>query len=162
LLRFEGVDDRSAAEALLGHTLYAPLLDSTVLGDDEFWVHELVGATVVDPRGAVLGRVDAVEANPAHDQLVLDSGVLVPMAFVVEQRGTELVVDPPDGLLELCRASTSSPSSRSTSSARSARRCSVGRAPRASSTCGSTIPATMPAIATAPSTTRPTAAARAW
>jgi 16S rRNA processing protein RimM len=101
LLRFEGVDDRSAAEALLGHTLYAPLLDSTVLGDDEFWVHELVGATVVDPRGAVLGRVDAVEANPAHDQLVLDSGALVPMAFVVEQRGTELVVDPPDGLLEL-------------------------------------------------------------
>ena len=44
----------------------------------EVWVHELIGAEVRDRAGAVLGRVVAVEANPAHDLLVLDSGALDP------------------------------------------------------------------------------------
>ena len=43
----------------------------------------------------------AVEANPAHDLLVLDSGALVPMVFVVEQRDGVVVIDPPDGLFDL-------------------------------------------------------------
>ena len=75
--------------------------DADVLDDDELWVHEVVGAEVVDRAGAPVGRVTAVEANPAHDLLVLDGGVLVPMVFVVEQRDGVLVIDPPDGLLDL-------------------------------------------------------------
>jgi 16S rRNA processing protein RimM len=102
LVHFEGIDDRSAAEALLGEELTAePLSGDEVLADDEFWVHELVGAVVRDRAGAQLGTVVAVEANPAHDLLVLDGGALVPMVFVVEQRTDEVVVDPPDGLFEL-------------------------------------------------------------
>ena len=51
------------------------------------WVHELIGAEVRD-RAGVTHRPRRVrcEANPAHDLLVLDSGALVPMVFVVEQR----------------------------------------------------------------------------
>jgi len=71
------------------------------LGDDELWVHEVVGAEVHDRSGATLGHVVAVEANPAHDLLVLDGGTLVPMVFVVEQRDGVVVIDPPEGLLEL-------------------------------------------------------------
>ena len=56
---------------------------------------------VVDRDGAPVGTVTAVEANPAHDLLVLDGGALVPMVFVVEQRDGVLVIDPPDGLLDL-------------------------------------------------------------
>jgi len=102
LLRFAGVGDRSAAEALLGVELTAvPLGDEVELADDELWVHEVVGAEVHDRAGAVLGRVAAVEANPAHDLLVLDGGALVPMVFVVEQRDGVVVIDPPDGLFDL-------------------------------------------------------------
>jgi len=102
LLRFAGVDDRSAAEALLGVELTAvPLGDEVELADDELWVHEVVGAEVHDRAGAALGRVAAVEANPAHDLLVLDGGALVPMVFVVEQRDGVVVIDPPDGLFDL-------------------------------------------------------------
>ena len=36
-------------------------------------MHELIGAEVRDRAGSALGRVDAVEANPAHDLLVLDA-----------------------------------------------------------------------------------------
>jgi 16S rRNA processing protein RimM len=102
LVRFDGVDDRTAAEALQGLELTAePLGDEVELADDELWVHEVVGAEVHDRSGAVVGRVVAVEANPAHDLLVLDGGALVPMVFVVEQRDGVVVIDPPEGLFDL-------------------------------------------------------------
>jgi 16S rRNA processing protein RimM len=103
LVHFVGVEDRTAAEALQGLELSgAPLgEDEVVLDADELWVHELVGAEVRDRDGVVVGRVVAVEANPAHDLLVLDGGALVPMVFVVEQREGALVIDPPQGLLDL-------------------------------------------------------------
>ena len=103
LVHFAGIDDRTAAEALQGLELSgAPLTDDEVaLDDHEMWVHEVVGAEVLDRAGAVVGHVVAVEANPAHDLLVLDGGALVPMVFVVEQRDGALVIDPPDGLLDL-------------------------------------------------------------
>jgi 16S rRNA processing protein RimM len=107
LVCFEGVDDRTAAEALHGRMLTADRLgDDVALDEGEFWVHELVGASVVDTAGTTLGTVISVEANPAHDLLVLDSGVLVPMVFVVGQQTADdgavvVAVDPPEGLLDL-------------------------------------------------------------
>ena len=68
--------------------------------DGEVWVHEVIGAAVVDRAGRDHGRVVAVEANPAHDLLVLENGGLVPMVFVVEHVGDRVVIDPPDGLLD--------------------------------------------------------------
>ena len=41
-------------------------------------MHDLIGAEVRDRAGARIGRVDAVQANPAHELLVLDSGALDP------------------------------------------------------------------------------------
>jgi 16S rRNA processing protein RimM len=101
LVRFEGIDDRTDAEALLGVVLTAAPLGGDALDEGEHWVHELIGARVVTRDGAAVGHVIAVEANPAHDQLVLDTDVLVPLVFVVEQQQGTIVVDLPDGLLEL-------------------------------------------------------------
>src|SRR5262245_61099761 len=101
LIRFEGVADRTSAEALLDAVLTAPPLDGDdMLETGEFWVHELIGSRVVDSAGVALGTVVAVEANPAHDLLVLDGGALVPMTFVVERRDDAIVVDVPEGLLD--------------------------------------------------------------
>jgi 16S rRNA processing protein RimM len=97
IVHFEGVDSREAAEQLRGVSLTADRLDAT---DGELWVHELIGSVVCDRAGAELGRVVAVEANPAHDQLVLDGGGLIPVVFVVEHAGGVVTVDPPDGLLD--------------------------------------------------------------
>ncbi len=107
LVRFEGITDRSAAEARRGTVLSADAPGEPPEG--EVWVHEMIGSSVFDIAGAPLGEVVAVEANPAHDLLVLDGGELIPMVFVVEVRAGEgdgpgaVVVDPPEGLLEVNR-----------------------------------------------------------
>lgn len=97
IVAFAGVTDRDGADALRGTTLRAePLSDP-----DALWVHELIGAEVVEQVGnRSLGRVAAVEANPASDILVLEEGGLVPLRFVVEHSPGRVVVDVPAGLLE--------------------------------------------------------------
>lgn len=97
LVRFDGVTDRNAADALRGRTLWAPPLHDP----GTLWVHDLVGARVVTATGHVVGTVAAVESNPASDLLVLDSGGLIPLRFVTDHRaGDTVTVDIPDGLLE--------------------------------------------------------------
>ena len=99
IVAFEGVADRNEAEGWRGTVLSGDPLDHDN-DTDEVWVHEVVGSQVCDPAGRVLGRVTAVEANPASDLLVLESGHLVPMVFVVEAGGGRVVVDPPAGLFD--------------------------------------------------------------
>jgi len=95
VVRFAGVETVDAAEALRGSMLTAEPLE-----DDDLWAHDLIGCEVHDTNGRMLGTVTAVEANPAHDLLVLGDGALVPMPFVVEHEPGRVVVDPPDGLFE--------------------------------------------------------------
>jgi 16S rRNA processing protein RimM len=100
VVRFAGIDDRDRAESIRGLVLRAPGLDDP----DALWVHELIGADVVRPDGSLVGRVDAVEASGADDLLLLDTGALVPVGFAVGwDENRRLVIDPPDGLLDLDR-----------------------------------------------------------
>lgn len=97
LVTFEGVVDRDSADSLRGVALMAEPLEE----DGTLWVHELIGAQVVDVAGRHLGSVEAIEASPASDLLVLPGERLVPLVFVTERRedGT-VVIDPPPGLLD--------------------------------------------------------------
>jgi 16S rRNA processing protein RimM len=97
IVRFEGVDDRDAAESLRNEVLTADPLELP----GELWAHQLIGAQVVTGDGRALGSVAAVEANPAHDLLVLTDGTLIPVVFVVEHAAHQVVVDVPEGLTEL-------------------------------------------------------------
>lgn len=100
LVTFIGHSDRTAAEQLGGTTLYAEPIDDGE-GDDTLWVHQLIGATVQEIDGTVWGTVVSVEDNPAADLLVVDSGHLVPVNFVVGDIVDNVVtVDTPDGLFD--------------------------------------------------------------
>jgi len=96
IVGFAGINDLEGAENLRGLVLSAPPLDDP----DAFWVHELVGSSVVGVDGIEHGSVAAVEANPASDLLVLDNAGLVPLRFVVSRRPGLVVIDPPAGLLD--------------------------------------------------------------
>jgi len=98
IVLFEGLRERNAAEALRGTLLRAePLEDDS--GD--LWVHELIDSAVALTDGTVVGTVEAVQANPASDLLVLDSGALVPVVFVTATEPGRITIDPPEGLLEV-------------------------------------------------------------
>ena len=98
IVTFEGLSGIDEAEGARGTQLFAPPLDDP----DTLWIHELIGSSVEDATGRVLGTVDSVEANPASDLLVLDGGALIPLRFVVgNEPGVRIIVEVPDGLLDL-------------------------------------------------------------
>lgn len=99
LVRFEGVDDRTAAEKLTNAPLMAEPLDDD--DDDALWVHELIGSRVIDRHGVERGTCVGVLDNPAHDILELDGGALIPVTFVVSCVNGVTIVDPPEGLFDL-------------------------------------------------------------
>ena len=95
-VRFEGSDSRTAAEGLQGLELRAEPIDDP----DALWVHELIGRPVRLVNGDTVGVVTEVESNPASDLLVLDTGALVPLRFVISNGADGIVIDPPVGLLD--------------------------------------------------------------
>jgi len=98
IVHFDGYESRTAAEALRDVVLEAEPMEGE---DDELWVHELIGTEVVTVDGTAVGRCVAVVANPAADLLELDSGALVPVVFVVGREAGRVLIDPPEGLLDL-------------------------------------------------------------
>lgn len=106
LVKFEGVDDRSAAEGLRGR-LFISADHARSLDDDEYWPEQLTGCTAVLRDGRRVGEVVRVDPGPAQDILVLStpSGErLVPLvkAIVVSVDVPErrVVLAPPEGLLD--------------------------------------------------------------
>jgi 16S rRNA processing protein RimM len=110
LVRFVGIADRSAAEALRGTLLVADSTTSPASEDgEEFWDHELVGLAATLGDGGVLGEVIDVLHPPGPPMLVIrrDGGSEITVPFVheivptVDLVGSKVVITPPDGLLEL-------------------------------------------------------------
>ena len=97
LVVFDGIASREEADELRGAVLTAEPIDDP----DELWVHELIGSVVVETDGTERGVVQSVLANPASDVLVLDSGALVPLTFVVDRAAGRIVVEVPPGLFDL-------------------------------------------------------------
>ena len=97
IVTFEGLDTRETAEQWRGVVLSAPRLDD----ESVIWIDQLYDAVVFDGDGVRRGVVVGVEANPASDLLVLDSGALVPLTFVTSvEANVRIDVDVPEGLFE--------------------------------------------------------------
>jgi 16S rRNA processing protein RimM len=67
LVRFDGVRDRSAAEALIGSYLFVAASESPDLPAGAFWEHELLGMVVATEAGLELGTVTQVLRTTAND-----------------------------------------------------------------------------------------------
>jgi len=78
ILRLQGVDDRSGAEALRGQDLYVARAAAPALEPGEYWAEDLRGCRVVTADGHELGTVEGMRALPSCE--VLEVGeLLVPM-----------------------------------------------------------------------------------
>lgn len=109
LLRFEGVADRNAAEALR-NTLLIAEVDPEELpeGEDEYYDHQLIDLDVVTEDGVEVGRITEISHLPSQDLFIVErpdgSEVMIPF---VEEIVTEIdleeqkaVIAPPPGLID--------------------------------------------------------------
>ncbi|PIW31192.1 MAG: 16S rRNA processing protein RimM [Rhodospirillales bacterium CG15_BIG_FIL_POST_REV_8_21_14_020_66_15] len=108
IARADGVDDRTAADKLKGLRLYVGRDRLPPPDEDEYYHSDLIGLAAEAPQGG-LGTVRQVYDFGAGDVLEIAGGefgtVMVPFTRacvpVVDLAGGRLVVDPPDGLLEM-------------------------------------------------------------
>lgn len=94
LVHFEGVDDRTAASGLSLSILAMPQSDLPELEDDEFYLHETIGARVFDAdSGAQVGVVTGIvstQQDMLDIRLTGGGTALVPVeADAVESLGRE-------------------------------------------------------------------------
>ncbi len=107
--RLSGVTTKEAADALRGTALFVARARMPALPDDEFYHADLIGLSVLDTGGQMLGQVHAVLNHGAGDLLEITRGpgrasVLLPFtrAIVptVDLAAGRIIADPPDGLFD--------------------------------------------------------------
>ena len=112
VLHFTGVDSISDAEALAGLIVAIPREERAALGEDEVYIADLIGCTLVDVAGGdpvMVGEIEEVDrsAGPVPLLVVQGSGgeVLVPFAKSFLRRldleGKRVEMALPEGLIDL-------------------------------------------------------------
>ena len=104
VIRFHGVADRNAAEALRDIKLYVDRDSLPAADEDEFYHADLVGLVAVTPAGETFGEVIGIHNFGAGDILELKrsgSSDTVMLSFdqktfpTIDIAGGKIVVDPP-------------------------------------------------------------------
>ena len=89
MVKFEGVNDRNEAELLRGRYVFSPFDELEPPGEDEVYLHELIGMRVELDTGEIMGEVSGYYELPQG--LTLDvktekGSVLIPYRAEVVER----------------------------------------------------------------------------
>ena len=108
VIGFDGVATMDEAEALAGAALKVPASALAPLPGRTYYRHDLVGCAVTTKDGALVGTVTDVEGSRERSRLVIagrGGEVMVPMVepicLRVDPAAKTIVIDPPEGLLDL-------------------------------------------------------------
>src|SRR6266849_6677587 len=103
-----GVDTIDAAERLAGLELRIPAERLAALPSGTFYHHDLVGCRVETDGGVAVGVVEGVEGTLHGSRLVVagtGGKILIPLAVeictTIDVGAKRIVIDPPEGLLDL-------------------------------------------------------------
>ena len=106
-LKIENINDRSAAEALIGHFLFIDEKERTHLPEGRYFIDDLIGLQVQDEQGRTLGWIRDVMTSTPQTLLVVRTGhgdVLVPnvpaIVSCVDREKKLVVLTPPERLFE--------------------------------------------------------------
>ncbi|MEW1829487.1 ribosome maturation factor RimM [Streptomyces sp. NPDC088196] len=109
ILRFEGVKDRTGAEALR-NTLLIAEVDPEELPEeeDEYYDHQLMDLDVVTKDGEEVGRITEISHLPSQDLFIVErpdgSEVMIPfvesIVIEIDLEEQRAVIDPPPGLID--------------------------------------------------------------
>ncbi|MFR9788798.1 ribosome maturation factor RimM [Streptomyces sp. MB22_4] len=109
LLRFAGVTDRNAAEALRNTLLIAEVDPEELPEDeDEYYDHQLIDLDVVTEDGTEVGRITEISHLPSQDLFIVErpDGTEVMIPFVeeivaeIDLEEQKAVITPPPGLID--------------------------------------------------------------
>ena len=93
MIKFDGIEDRNAAELLRGRYVFSPFDELDPPGEDEVYLHDLIGMKVRLDTGEDMGEVTAYYELPQGltlDVKTAKGSVLVPYrAEVVERTDTD-------------------------------------------------------------------------
>ena len=105
LFKLAGCDNRTAAEALRGAWVQIAREDVVPLEEDEYYEHQIVGITVVEQDGTVLGKLTEIISTGANDVYVVvgpEGELLLPaiesVILSIDLEADEMVVHILDGL----------------------------------------------------------------
>jgi 16S rRNA processing protein RimM len=106
IIKLKGCDDRTQAEALVGCQVLIEKNELPAPGKDEFYLYQLEGKQAIDIKGKHIGTVTSVLVGHGQSLLQIDRDgkeVLVPLVaeFLVQRDGDHIVLDLPQGLLDV-------------------------------------------------------------
>jgi len=103
-----GIDTLDLAETLKGQEIWLPEKALHQLGKGKYYLFQLSGCSVVTKEGDPVGLVKDILFIHENDLIVVDKGgkeIFVPftesICIGVDLEKKEIVIDPPDGLLDL-------------------------------------------------------------
>ena len=105
ILSLDGVDSLESAEALKGQHVFVPRDQLPDMEPGSFYAGDLMGVTVADIDGRVLGVLEEIFDNGAHEIYVVRDGsreIILPVVdgvvVEVDLDAGRMVVKPPEGL----------------------------------------------------------------
>lgn len=108
LVRFEGVGSRNEADLLRNRYLLIPFSRAEPLEEGDVFYHQLLGMAVTTVDGVEVGTVTEVYELEPSDMLEVrgaERSLLIPFSrsvvHEIDLPNRRLVVDPPEGLLDL-------------------------------------------------------------
>ncbi len=109
LLSFEGVEDIDAARILCGGELSVEEEDAAPMAEGFYYSHQIEGWLCEMPSGDVAGTVLRLERTAAGALMAIrtPSGrealvpFVSPIVVSIDEPGRRVVIDPPEGLLEI-------------------------------------------------------------
>lgn len=103
LVKFEGIDDVTAAENLRGAEVRIRESDRAPLPEGSYYIHDLIGLDVLTTEGENLGKVKEVLTGPAQDVYVTERAMIPAVKeFVVsvDLQKKQIIVSPIEGLVQ--------------------------------------------------------------
>jgi len=107
IVKFEGIDDRTAAERFVGQYIFVPGANVVKPPKGSYFVHDLIGCEVWTEEGQLLGTIEDVVKTPSSDLWTIRNGTLTNMIPAVKEfvvsvdiPNRKVVVRTIEGLLE--------------------------------------------------------------
>lgn len=109
VIHVEGIDNITAAEKIVGSSVYLPLNALPKLEGNKFYFHEVIGFTVIDKEHGEIGTIEKVLDFPQQDILLVKKGyateILIPVRDEIIKKVNRALknieIEAPKGLIDI-------------------------------------------------------------